>query len=185
LSGPRQGKVRLARRTAVEAGLVAGGPCQSARRPWIPERCARGTARRAPSAWYPPGRPAPASTWRAWLAAGLVDDPGHRVHGWRPVLGADSGLNRLFRACELRVTALLDACPERRDLVHGDLLNRNVLIAEDLSRITAVFSWKCSVRADVLFDVAWCTFWGAWHPGVAAVDVWARTLHAPSLADWG
>jgi aminoglycoside phosphotransferase (APT) family kinase protein len=139
--------------------------------------------RGAPSAWYPPGRPGPGSTWRAWLAAGLVDDPGHRVHGWRPVLGADPGLDRLFRACELRVTALLDACPERRDLVHGDLLNRNVLTAEDLSRITAVFSWKCSVRGDFLFDVAWCTFWGAWHPGIAAMDVWAKTLHAPSLAD--
>jgi aminoglycoside phosphotransferase (APT) family kinase protein len=99
------------------------------------------------------------------------------------VLAADVELDELFRACEHRIRVLLDACPERRDLVHGDLLNRNVLIAEDASRITAVFSWKCSVRGDFLFDVAWCTFWGAWHPGIAALDLWIRTVNSPSLSE--
>jgi hypothetical protein len=45
-----------------------------------------------------------------------------------------------------------------------------------------VFSWKCSVRGDFLYDVAWCTFWGAWHPGIAAIDVWGRLLEAPPAA---
>lgn len=91
--------------------------------------------------------------------------------------------NRLFRACEVRIRELLDACPERRDLVHGDLLNHNVLIAEDASQVIAVFSWKCSVRGDFLFDVAWCTFWGSWHPGIAALDLWNRTLDSPVLTN--
>lgn len=75
------------------------------------------------------------------------------------------------------------SCPGRRDLVHGDLLNRNVMIADDASQITAVFSWKCSVRGDFLFDVAWCTFWGAWHQGIAEADLWTRVMAAPSFSD--
>jgi len=135
----------------------------------------------APPEWYGADAPADPSTWRRWLTDGLVDDPRQRVSGWRKTLAADAGLDRLFRTCEARIGELLDACPERRDLVHGDLLNRNVLIAEDASRVTAVYSWKCSVRGDFLFDVAWCTFWCAWHPGIAAADIWTTTLDSPDL----
>jgi aminoglycoside phosphotransferase (APT) family kinase protein len=134
----------------------------------------------ASARWYPSD--AAPLTWHGWLRAGLVDDPAQRVSGWRAVLAADAALDRLFRACEARIDELADACPERRDLVHGDLLNRNVLIADDASRITAVYSWKCSVRGDFLFDVAWCTFWSPWHPGIAALDLWDRTMRSPSLS---
>jgi hypothetical protein len=44
-----------------------------------------------------------------------------------------------------------------------------------------VFSWKCSVRGDFLFDVAWCTFWSPWHQGIAALDARWRTGNAPDL----
>ena len=134
----------------------------------------------APAAWYSPGEPG-RSTWRSWLTAGLIDDPAARVSGWRALLADEADLDRLFRACEQRVTHLVEACPERRDLVHGDLLHGNVLLAEDASRVTAVFSWKCSVRGDFLFDTAWCTFWEAWHPGIAAIGVWEATVSDPSL----
>lgn len=137
----------------------------------------------APTSWYPTNGPDETSTWRRWLIDGLVDDPRRRVHGWRAALAADAGLDRLFQDCEARIGELLGACPERRDLVHGDLLNRNVLIAEDASQTTAVFSWKCSVRGDFLFDVAWCTFWEPWHPGIAALDLRHRTLHSATLSD--
>ena len=50
--------------------------------------------------------------------------------------------------------ALAEACPERRDLVHGDLLHGNVLVSPDARRVQAVLSWKCSVRGDFLFDAA-------------------------------
>ena len=137
----------------------------------------------APSAWYPSGISPEDSTWRGWLLDGLVDDPQGRVSGWRATLAAQPELDALFVATELRISQLLDGCPERRDLVHGDLLNRNVLIAEDASRTTAVYSWKCSVRGDFLFDVAWCTFWSPWHPGIEAVDLWPRVFDDRSLAD--
>lgn len=122
-------------------------------------------------------------TWRAWLRAGLVDDPDARVSGWRAKLASNPRFDALFNACESRIEELLPECPERRDLIHGDLLHQNVLVAENAAHVTAVFSWKCSARGDFLFDVAWCTFWGAWHPGIAAADLWHRTLSAADLGE--
>jgi hypothetical protein len=123
--------------------------------------------------WQPP---AVDVSWRDWLLGGLADDPKRQVHGWRRTLAADPGLERLFRACESRINELVAACPERRDLVHGDLLHANVLVTEDARNVTAAFSWKCSVRGDFIYDVAWCSFWGGVHAGIAAADPWGRVV---------
>lgn len=120
-------------------------------------------------------------SWRAWLCDRLADDPAQPVHGWRPALGAQRDLDRIFRAGEARVRGLTDACPERRDLVHGDLLHANVLVTEDASRPNAVFSWKNSVRGDFLYDTAWCTFCAIWYPGIAALDLWHLIHQEPSI----
>ena len=61
-------------------------------------------------------------------------------------------LAALSAAVTERVRTLVDACPERRDLVHGDLLHGNVLVSPDARRVEAVLSWKCSVRGDFLYD---------------------------------
>lgn len=125
----------------------------------------------------------PDAGWRWRVVASLLDDPTSRTAGWRATLAADAPRDRLFRACEQRVGELVDACPERRDLIHGDLLHKNVLMADDAARINAVFSWKCSERGDFLYDTAWCTFWGGVaHPGIAEVDVLGR-LRAEVPAD--
>ena len=76
----------------------------------------------APVDWYPSDQPTD-STWHGWLIDALADDPTRRVSGWRASLAADPELDSLFRACEGRIDDLLPAVPERRDLVHGDLLN--------------------------------------------------------------
>lgn len=128
----------------------------------------------------PPGRDS--ASWRDWLMDGFVDDPRKTVSGWRAKLAADSEIDALFDACKSRVEVLAAACPERGDLVHGDLLHSNVLVSEDASRVNAVFSWKCSTRGDFLYDVAWCTFWGAYHPGIAAADVFSRIMRHPPIA---
>jgi len=120
-------------------------------------------------------------SWRRWLLDGLIDDPSRRVSGWRKQLAEDSSLDRLFTACEIRIAAMVESCPQRRDLVHGDLLHQNVLMTPDAKRITAVFSWKCSLRGDFLYDTAWCTFWGdSFHPGIGAADLWGRMMAEPS-----
>lgn len=130
----------------------------------------------------PDRAPEPERSWRNWLLDALVDGPSRRVSGWRRKLGQDPTLDLLFIACETRIAALVDSCPQRRDLVHGDLLHQNVLITPDAKRITAVFSWKCSARGDFLYDTAWCTFWGeSFHPGIAAAGPWGRITTEPSI----
>jgi aminoglycoside phosphotransferase (APT) family kinase protein len=133
----------------------------------------------APACWYGPA--GKGSTWRGWLTDSVRDDPALTVSGWRATISADPDLDRLYRTGEQKIERLLEACPERRELVHGDLLNRNVLISDDATRVTAVFSWKCSVRGDGLYDIAWCTFWSAWHLGVAALELWAASKGLPSI----
>jgi aminoglycoside phosphotransferase (APT) family kinase protein len=135
----------------------------------------------APASWFGPH--ARSSTWRGWLVDSLVDDPRLTVSGWRRTIAADPELDTLYRECEQRVGDLLDACPERRELVHGDLLNRNVLISLDAREVAAVFSWKCSVRGDGLYDTAWCTFWSPWHPGIAALTLWPAVAELPSVGE--
>ncbi len=115
------------------------------------------------------GAAIPAS-WREWLRSGLADRPGGRVSGWTAALARQDGLSELFADGERAFSALLGTCPEIRHMVHGDLLNRNVLVAPDGSRLTGVFDWGCSAYGDFLYEAAWFTFWAPWHPGLAAID---------------
>ena len=95
---------------------------------------------------------------------------------------ADPKLAVLATAVCDRVRALIAACPERRDLVHGDLLHGNVLVSPDLRRVEAVISWKLSLRGDFLYDAAWCSVWGpVFYPGIAATDPLADLLRDRSL----
>ena len=130
-------------------------------------------------AWHRAGTPA--GSWREFLLAGLVDDSGKLVRGWSAALVGDRQLAALSTAVTGRVRALAQACPERRDLIHGDLLHGNVLVSPD-AQVEAVLSWKCSVRGDFLFDAAWCSFWAPFHPGIAA-DPLPGLLRAPSVRD--
>ena len=133
-----------------------------------------------PVMWHPAGAPAP--SWRELVLSRLVDDPTNRVPGWRAALAADPELSALAAAACDRVRALIDACPERRDLVHGDLLHGNVLVSTDFRRVEAVISWKHSLRGDFLYDAAWCSVWGpVFYPGIAATDPLADLLHHTAL----
>ena len=125
------------------------------------------------------GKPAdlaPQDSWHNHLLAQLVDDGASRNAGWRAALRKDPELERLFSACEARTRELREACAEPRHVVHRDLLYQNVLVSEDASTVTGVFSWKRSMRGDFLYDTAYCTFFSAWYPGVGAADPWAATL---------
>jgi hypothetical protein len=63
--------------------------------------------------------------------SGSSTTPRQEVHGWRAAIAGQIEIDRVYRAGEARVRAQIEACPERRDLVHGDLLHANVLVAED------------------------------------------------------
>src|SRR5205807_2481811 len=119
--------------------------------------------------WASEGGGAP-SSWRQWLVASLEDRPGGRVSGWRARLEATPGIEEVFVSGERALRSFLPACPAVRHLVHADLLNRNVLVADDAARLEAVFDWGCSVAGDFLYEVAWFTFWAPWHPALDALD---------------
>jgi hygromycin-B 4-O-kinase len=108
--------------------------------------------------------------WRQWLLASLEDRPGERVSGWRATLHETPEIEQVFVAGESAMRARLYACPEVRHLLHRDLLNRNVLVAEDASRLEAVFDWGCSLAGDFLYEAAWLTFWAPWYPALQALD---------------
>ena len=138
----------------------------------------------APIEWFERNLPG-APSWAVWLRAGLQERPSARVSGWRARLAADPRLDNVYRRSVDRVEDLVDVCPERRDLLHGDLLHGNVLVDDQADTVTAVFSWKTSVRGDFLFDLAWLSFWSAWHHGIAALDPWRRCrIHGSGDADW-
>lgn len=108
--------------------------------------------------------------WRDWLIASLVDRPGGRVSGWRARLSSTPDIEETFVRGERALRELLPACPEQRHLVHRDLLNRNVLVAPDATRLEAVFDWGCSIAGDPLYEIAWFTFWSPWYPALQALD---------------
>lgn len=120
--------------------------------------------------------------WKDWLLAGLVHDAKRDLPRWERKLTSEPDLERLFMAADSRVRDLVPTCPERRDLVHSDLLHANVLVSGDASKVNAVFSWKCSIRGDFLYDVAWCSFWGGVHPGIAAADPWRAVFSSEVIA---
>jgi len=115
------------------------------------------------------GDPDPPVSWRHWLTATLEDHQGGRVSGWRARLAESADLDELFVAAERELRALAPSCPELRNVIHVDLLNRNVLVSEDGARLEAVFDWACSAYGDFLYDIAWFTFWAPWHPALDAV----------------
>ena len=119
--------------------------------------------------------------WHDWLLGGLTDRPDHHTAGWPSRLAADPAADRTFRAADDRIRSLLDACPDRRQLVHSDLLHCNVLVSPGADAVTAIFSWKCATWGDALYDLAWCTFWGRWHDGIGALELWDRVV--PGLPD--
>ena len=65
--------------------------------------------------------------------------------------------------------------------MHSDLLNFNLLIAND--RVSAVLDWGSSMYGDVLWDLAWFRFWQPWYPAWQAIDFREEALHhAPEEA---
>lgn len=132
-----------------------------------------------PVMWHPEGAPTP--SWREFIL-GRLDDRRDSGNGWRAALDADPELSALSAAVYDRGRPLVAACPERRDLIHGDLLHGNVLASPDRGRVEAVLSWKRSLRGDFLYDAAWCSVWGpVFYPGIAAIDPFSGLTDDPGL----
>lgn len=113
----------------------------------------------------------PPLSWHEWLTSSLVDQEGGRVSGWRSLLRTLPHCESVFVEGERVLRSLLPLCPEIRHIIHRDLLNRNVLVSADATRLEAVFDWGCSLAGDFLYEIAWLTFWAPWHPAIHTLSL--------------
>ena len=101
------------------------------------------------------------TSWASHLLAVAEENPNLRTYGWRARLRASPEADATFRwGFDLLKQVASDSVP--RSLIHGDLINRNVLV--NAAHITGVFDWGCSRFGDHLYDLAWFEFWAPWFP---------------------
>jgi len=72
------------------------------------------------------------------------------------------------------LTELVADMPDVKQVIHQDLLARNVLV--DGPSLRAVLDWGNSMYGDALFDAAWLIYWWPWFPAWANIDISAE-LH--------
>jgi hygromycin-B 4-O-kinase len=106
---------------------------------------------------WTPDRHGLQTSWKeALLSKFSADLPGARTHGWRAALeGAPSGAADFDSALRV-LRQLADLMPSDRHVIHGDLLNSNVLVQHD--RVSAVLDWGNSMYGDHIFDAAWLLY---------------------------
>jgi hygromycin-B 4-O-kinase len=119
--------------------------------------------------WAPDGT-GPAASWAQALLA--ISQETARVPGWRAALAASPVGTQPFDQGYARLRELAARLPDQRNVIHGDLVNRNVLVQG--SRITAVIDWGNALYGDWLYDAAWLIFWWPWFPQWQGIDITAE-----------
>lgn len=119
---------------------------------------------------WPAGGPGPTDTWASALLS--IDDDRDRTPGWRDRLATSRAGEAAFRAGYAKLAELVDRLPNERHVIHGDLLNRNVLV--DDVRISAVLDWGNALYGDHLYDTAWLLYWWPWLAQWAGIDIRAE-----------
>lgn len=104
---------------------------------------------------------APYDSWAEYLLSIGEDSPDKRGYGWRERLARHKVGESTF-AWGFNALESLGVVDPPRCLVHGDLINRNVLVNDNI--LSGVFDWGCSIYGDHLYDLAWFEFWSPWYP---------------------
>jgi hygromycin-B 4-O-kinase len=86
-----------------------------------------------------------------------------RVDGWRERIREWPECERAFDQGYARLQTLAELVPSRRVVIHRDLVNRNILVAD--AKVTSVFDWGSSMYGDHLYDIAWLTFSASYTSG--------------------
>ncbi len=112
---------------------------------------------------------APYPTWRDALLDAITDQPGRRTHGWRRALASSPTGPGPFDDAAEALRELLPRGTQPCQLIHGDLLYRNVLVQGPI--ITAVLDWGNSMYGDGLYDLAWLLYWWPWFPAWRRINI--------------
>ena len=100
------------------------------------------------------------ASWSEHLLSITEGSEHERGGDWQKTLAASPEGRETFRwGVDLLRQFVDDSVP--RNLIHADLINRNVLVAKGC--ITGVFDWGCSRYGDHLYDLAWFDFWSPWY----------------------
>jgi hygromycin-B 4-O-kinase len=110
------------------------------------------------------------SSWKDALLTVGTTRP--RVEGWQERMKEWPECGRAYDQGAERLHLLADLVPSRRDVIHRDLVNRNVLVTD--STIASVFDWGSSMYGDHLYDVAWLTFCASYTSGFDRTDMHRR-----------
>jgi len=119
--------------------------------------------------WTPDGT-GPAPSWAQALLAISEETP--RVPGWRAALAASPVGMRPFDQGYAQLQELAPGLPDERHVIHGDLVNHNVLVQG--SEVTAVLDWGNALYGDWLYDAAWLIYWWPWFPQWHDIDITAE-----------
>lgn len=111
---------------------------------------------------------APCHSWKEYLLKVECDEVSQKTYGWRDKLIRSPFGDSAFVQGFWRLKELVSACPDERYIIHGDLLNRNVLVKD--SQIALVIDWGNSVYGDFLYDLAWISYWSSWYPAMKGID---------------
>lgn len=107
------------------------------------------------------------SSWKDSLSA--VETRRPPIPGWKDRLRQWPASQQVFDQGMERLQVLADQVPSRRDIIHRDWLNRNVLVND--GNIAAVFDWGCSLYGDHLYDIAWLSFCAPYSSGFDRCEV--------------
>ncbi|SEN37629.1 phosphotransferase family protein [Paenibacillus sp. OV219] len=112
----------------------------------------------------------PEGTGPSWAAELLsVAEPRDRLAGWRDRLDTSPREASIFDAGVAKLRQLAPQLPEIRGIVHNDLLNRNVLVAN--GKLAGVFDWGNAVYRDPLYDHALFLYCWPWFPQWHGIDL--------------
>ena len=120
--------------------------------------------------WHGDGN-AEHTTWQEFLL---------RCAAQRELVASHSAVIVGFDAGIAAIRALIAYGPDRRHLVHNDLLYRNVF--RD-ARGVVLIDWGASIFGDFLYDVALLTFWWAYYAKWDSIDIdaLARAHFSPGV----
>src|SRR5258707_636985 len=119
---------------------------------------------------WPPDSAGPHPSWQAALLS--IADDHDRIAGWRRVLQTSLAAAGAFAKAHARLQSMAGALPGTRHIIHGDLLNHNVLV--NGSRIRGVIDLGKAAYGDWLYDAAWLLYWWPWYPAWRRIDLRAE-----------
>lgn len=119
---------------------------------------------------WAPDSTGPHPSWQAALLS--IADDHDRVAGWRRALQTSPAAAEAFAKAYARLQSMAAALPRARHIIHGDLLNHNVLV--NGSGISGVIDWGNAAYGDWLYDAAWLLYWWPWFPAWRRIDIRAE-----------